>query len=148
MHDRSDSAALETAIAPVFHALVADDERIVRNIVIRALKREGFACVGAQDGHEAFQRARERRFDVIVVDLVMPRLHGPALIGKLLELPYRPAIVVLTALQSPELAKELIGQGVDYFEGKPASMELFAAKVRALVEKRAASEPAAARALR
>jgi DNA-binding response OmpR family regulator len=42
----------------------------------------------------------------------------------------------LTALQSPELAKELIRQGIDYFEGKPAKMDLLAAKVRALVEKR------------
>ena len=128
---------MERINATDFRALVADDERIVRNVVMRALKKEGFTCTGAQDGQEAFQKANEGDFDAVVVDLVMPRLHGHALIEKLLQLPDRPVIVVFTGLQSPELVKELIRLGVDYFECKPARMDLFAARIRALVEKQA-----------
>ena len=85
----SKQAVVEPRKAADLRVLVADSERIVRNVVARALKREGFRCIGAGDGQEAFQRATEGPFDAIITDLVMPRLHGHALLAKLLELPYR-----------------------------------------------------------
>jgi HD-like signal output (HDOD) protein/CheY-like chemotaxis protein len=117
-------------------ALVVDDEAAVRNLTIRALQREGFSCDAAVDGVEAEKLIRSQRYDVVVTDLKMPNKNGHALASELLVREDRPLVVILTGVLEPRLTKDLTARGVDCIEFKPVNPLLFAAKIKALVDRR------------
>jgi len=126
-----------------YRALVVDDEAVVRQLTLRALTREGFSCDVAADGAEAQSLADRNRYDVVLTDLRMPNRHGHALATELLDREDRPAVVVLTGLAEPRLAKDLMARGVDDILFKPIDYALLAAKLRVLVERRSADPRAA-----
>ena len=115
--------------------LVVDDEPTVRKCLDLCLTREEFECQTAADGEEALSILEQSHFDVVITDLRMPNMHGHALARKLLEKPDRPVIVVLTAVDDPRMAKDLILRGVDDVMFKPVKFESFAAKVKALLRR-------------
>ena len=63
--------------------LVADDEARIRDIVRSYLEAEGFDVVSAGDGEEALRLARERKPDVVVLDVMMPGLDGVEVLRRL-----------------------------------------------------------------
>jgi DNA-binding response OmpR family regulator len=119
-----------------YRALVVDDELPVRKLTIRALTQQGFSCDGAANGREARQLTIGNRYDVVVTDLRMPDGNGHVLAMELLAEEERPVVIVLTGMADPRLLKDLIGCGVDGVEFKPVRYDLFAAKVRAMVDRR------------
>ncbi|HEY3969623.1 MAG TPA: response regulator, partial [Planctomycetaceae bacterium] len=80
-------------------------------------------------------------YDVVVTDLRMPAVNGHTLALELLNRPARPVVVVLTGVTEPKLAKDLIARGVDDIIFKPVDQSILAAKVRALVDRRATWRP-------
>lgn len=58
------------------HVLVADDCELTRRIVARILVREGHCVVEAENGSEALQLAKEQSFDLVLLDVDMPKLTG------------------------------------------------------------------------
>ncbi|MFH1923304.1 MAG: HDOD domain-containing protein [Planctomycetota bacterium] len=117
-------------------ALVVDDDALVRNLTIRALHAEGFACDAASDGVEGRQKLDSNRYDVVVTDLRMPNRNGHSLAVELLASDDHPIVVVLTGVMEPQLAKDLIKRGAESVEFKPVNYDLFAAKIKALAERR------------
>lgn len=116
-----------------YHALVVDDEALVRNLTIRALTRQEFHCDSAANGEEASQLIACTKYDIVITDLRMPNKHGHALAQELLSLEDRPLIVVLTGVVEPRLAKDLRDRGVDDIVFKPVDFGTFAAKIKSLV---------------
>lgn len=83
--------------------LVVDDEPTLRSVVAQYLQLEGYETVEAADGAEALERLRHERPDLIVLDLMMPRVDGRAFLERLRqleELSHTPVLVV-TAGGSP-----------------------------------------------
>ena len=119
-----------------YRALVVDDEPAVRTLAIRALQREGFSCDSAADGVEAEEMIPAQRYDVVVTDLRMPNKNGHALASNILLMADRPAVVILTGVLEPKIAKDMITRGVDCIEFKPVNYPIFAAKVKGLVDGR------------
>ena len=119
-----------------YRALVVDDDPSVRHLTIHALAREGFACDAAADGLHAKEILTSARYDVVVTDLRMPGLNGHALVVDLLKVNERPLIVILTGVFAPKLARDLILRGVDCVDFKPVRYDLFAAKVKAMTDRR------------
>ena len=119
-----------------YRALVVDDDPAIRNLTIRALAREGFACDAASDGLQAKEILAANRYDAVVTDLRMPKLNGHALAVEVLAMDDRPVVVILTGIVEPRLARDLIARGVDCVELKPARYDLFAAKIKGLVDHR------------
>jgi DNA-binding response OmpR family regulator len=118
-----------------YRALVVDDESGVRRLTARALAGEGFACNVAADGADAEAMALRGNHNVVVTDLRMPNQDGRTLARNLLDLEDRPAIIVLTGTAEADVVKDLITRGVDDVTYKPVDYGLFAAKVKALVDK-------------
>ena len=116
-------------------ALVVDDESLVRNLTVRALTREGFDCDQAQDGQEAALMVAQKDYAVVVTDLKMPNQNGHALAVELLSNPKHPAVVVLTGVTEPRLAKDLLSRGVDDIVYKPIDYSVFGMKVRAIADR-------------
>jgi two-component system OmpR family response regulator len=79
--------------------LVVDDDAAIRTLVVRVLTRAGFQALQAEDGAEAIECLDESRFDALVLDLMMPRVDGFAVVEHLIQ--KRPLMVektiVLTA---------------------------------------------------
>ena len=132
-----------------FKALVVDDDPIARRLVGVALGDEGFECAYAADGDDALDQIAAKQFDLVVTDLCMPHKHGHALAVELLARGNGPVIVVYTAVDDPRMTKDLITRGVDDIIYKPTNYPAFAAKTRALVQRRmrAKAQPVTAPAL-
>ena len=125
-----------------YRALVVDDEAALRMLTVRELSRRGFECDAAHDGAQAMELIVSRHYDVVVTDLRMPGMNGHALAVELLSRENRPAVVVLTGVTEPRLAKDLIARGVDDIVFKPVDVGILAAKVRALVIRRVSQKTA------
>src|SRR5487761_861028 len=121
---------------PIHRAIVVDDELLVRELTMRALKAEGFRCDAAADGGQALLLAGETNYDLVVTDLRMPNGHGHGLAVSLLESDDRPVIMILTGVMEPRIAKDLLSRGVDDIVFKPVDYELFALKASELVRRR------------
>jgi DNA-binding response OmpR family regulator len=119
-----------------YRALVVDDDRAVRHLTSLALAKEGFVCEAAVDGLHAKEILTAASYDVVVTDLRMPCLNGHALVVDLLKVTERPLIVILTGVFEPRLARDLIARGVDCVDFKPVRYDLFAAKVKAMTDRR------------
>jgi PAS domain S-box-containing protein len=92
--------AVELATQATPHILVVEDDSTTRDLLRRLLEREGWVVVEADNGETALGRISERRPDVILLDLMMPRMDGFELIGALRSttLWRTIPIVVLTAM--------------------------------------------------
>jgi DNA-binding response OmpR family regulator len=84
--------------------LIVDDEKAVRNLLARVAERAGFAADTAKDGIEALEMLRTKEYEIVIVDLMMPRLNGYELVQRISELKPRPAVLVATALMNGDTA--------------------------------------------
>jgi DNA-binding response OmpR family regulator len=121
-------------------ALIVDDERPIRWLIAQALSNEGFKCEVAESGWQGVSMATDQDYDVVVTDLSMAQGDGHALSTQLLKLAKPPLIFVITGCLDPAIAKDLIERGVEDIVFKPTNFPAFAAKVRALVDRRAISQ--------
>src|SRR5262245_35457608 len=78
--------------------LVVDDEQSQRTLLVEMISAWGFAVVTAADGEEALEKHLARAADVIVTDLLMPRMDGFDLLRKLESIGDRTPAIVLTAV--------------------------------------------------
>jgi DNA-binding response OmpR family regulator len=84
--------------------LIVDDEKAVRNLLARVAERAGFDADTAKDGVEALEMLAAKQYEIVIVDLMMPRLNGYELVQRISELKPRPAVLVATALMNGDTA--------------------------------------------
>lgn len=121
--------------------LVVEDETTLRETLMYNLKREGYEVIGSGDGGEALEIAREQKFDLIVLDVMLPTLDGLS-ICRILRKEQRTPIILLTA-RSAEMDRIMgLETGADDYIVKPFSLGEFLARVRAVL-RRAAPEVSA-----
>lgn len=89
--------------------LVADDDAAIRNLVLRVLGRAGFETVEAMDGQDAIERLDADEFDVVVLDLMMPRVDGFGVVQHLIDTNPRmmEKTIVMTAFPQAAARKRL-----------------------------------------
>jgi DNA-binding NtrC family response regulator len=103
--------------------LVVDDEEPFRRLLKNELTRKGYAVEVAHDGSEAVRLLRDRSFDVILLDVVMPGIDGISLMKKLKEDSGAPAIIVLTGKATVETAVEAMKNGAYDYLTKPYKLD-------------------------
>ena len=110
--------------------LVVEDEPRILAFVARGLEAEGFTVDSAMDGVEALRWAREERYDVVVLDLLLPRLDGLTVLRELRQ--HRPELPVVILSARSDLATKLRGFrfGANDYLAKPFSLEELIARVR------------------
>jgi len=120
--------------------LLVDDEESVQKLLTYPLERDGFRVVSARDGEEALQRFAEEPIDLVVLDLMLPRLDGLE-VCKRLRAESTVPIIMLTA-RDDELDKVLgLELGADDYITKPFSIREFRSRVRALLRRASAPRP-------
>ena len=124
--------------------LLVDDEESVQKLLAYPLEREGYRVVQARDGEEALVRYSAESIDLVILDLMLPRLDGLAVCRRLREERSAVPIIMLTA-RGDEGDKVLgLELGADDYITKPFSIREFMSRVRALL-RRAQLPPAGAR---
>jgi DNA-binding response OmpR family regulator len=122
--------------------LLVDDEDAVQKLLAFPLERDGFRVVQARDGQEALERFAAERIDLVVLDLMLPKLDGLEVCKRLRASSSVP-IIMLTA-RDDELDKVLgLELGADDYITKPFSIREFRSRVRALLRRASAPAPAA-----
>jgi DNA-binding response OmpR family regulator len=118
--------------------LLVDDEDSVQKLLAYPLERDGYTVIPAQDGEEALARFQNEQVDLVVLDVMLPRLDGLEVCRRLRAQSAVP-IIMLTA-RGDELDKVLgLELGADDYITKPFSIREFRSRVRALL--RRASSP-------
>jgi DNA-binding response OmpR family regulator len=122
-----------TAVEPV-RVLVVEDEPMVREVVARYLRREGYEVRLAGDGETALAAWRDQPVDLILLDLMLPRLSGMEVCRQIRTVSDVP-IIMLTA-RGEETDKVIgLGIGADDYVTKPFSPRELVARVQALLRR-------------
>lgn len=119
--------------------LVVEDEEILLTALTEELKQEGFEVVGAKDGLEGVEKAVSDKPDLILLDLVMPRLDG---IGALKEIKAKAEtkdipVVILTNLSDYDKISDALSLGaMDYLVKANYRLEELIGKIKTVLERR------------
>ena len=121
--------------------LVVDDEKNIVDIIKYNLKKEGYEVITAYDGEEAVKLNEENEPDLILLDIMMPKLDGYAACRKIRE-KYDTPIIMLTA-RAEEVDKVLgLELGADDYVTKPFGTRELMARVKANLRRRSSAEQA------
>jgi CheY-like chemotaxis protein/anti-sigma regulatory factor (Ser/Thr protein kinase) len=99
--------------------LVVDDDKTTRHVLTTVLKSAGFTTSVAKDGVEALEALRTRRFDLLLLDVWMPRMNGLDLLAKLRTVKTRPRVVVMTSDDAPETLLKAVREQAFTYVHKP-----------------------------
>ncbi|HEY9411289.1 MAG TPA: response regulator transcription factor [Jiangellaceae bacterium] len=119
--------------------LVVDDEPVLRESLARSLRFEGYAVTTAADGVEALERLPDARPDVLVVDVMMPRLDGVAVCRQLRSAGDTTPVLMLTARDAVRDRVLGLDAGADDYLVKPFAHEELLARLRAMLRRTATS---------
>jgi DNA-binding response OmpR family regulator len=118
--------------------LVADDDEDIRSLIVFRLERAGYEVLSAADGETALQLATERRPDLAVLDVMMPKLDGYELTQRLRaqeETSRMPVILLTARAQEADVARGFEAGADDYIK-KPFSPQELGARVQAILGRR------------
>lgn len=115
--------------------LLVDDEQPIQTLLSFPLQRDGYEVVQAADGAEALARFDEQIFDLVVLDVMLPRMDGLEVCRRLRAKGETVPIIMLTA-KSEEIDKVLgLELGADDYITKPFSMREFRSRVKAALRR-------------
>ena len=118
--------------------LLVDDEDSVQKLLTYPLERDGFRVVSARDGEEALTRFAEESVDLVVLDIMLPKLDGLE-VCKRLRAESSVPIIMLTARDDEFDTVLGLELGADDYITKPFSIREFRSRVRALLRRAGAS---------
>ncbi len=111
--------------------LIVDDEELIRNIIKEYCHSEGYITDEAENGLEAIEKVKENDYDIIILDLMMPKLDGYSSYRQIKDIKNIPTIIL--SARSEE-ADKLLGfdLGVDDYLTKPFSPKELMARIKAI----------------
>jgi DNA-binding response OmpR family regulator len=119
----------------VVRVLVVEDEISMATSLQRGLEAEGYVVDVAHDGEEGLWRAKERDFDVLILDLMLPKKNGFVVTRELRAAGRTVPVLMLTAKDGDLDQAEALDTGADDFLSKPFSYPVLLARLRALVRR-------------
>jgi DNA-binding response OmpR family regulator len=120
--------------------LVIEDYQPLRESVVQGLSENGFAVDATGDGEEGLWYAQSGEYDVILLDLMLPKLDGLAILRSLREGGNPAHVLILTAKDALKDRLRGLNLGADDYLVKPFSLDELLARVRALVRRKYAAK--------
>ena len=117
-----------------YKVLLAEDEKSLRDIVSTFLTRKGFDVCAVCNGEEAIMAVDKNVYDLIILDIMMPRKSGIE-VCKYIRKKYDVPVIFLTALNAEQDIINGYEVGADEYITKPVSMVILEAKVNALIKR-------------
>ncbi len=121
--------------------LVADDDDLVVDFLVRALKRDKHSVDVARDGIEALRKAQSNYFDVMLLDILMPLADGVSVCNELRAHGQDTPIIFLTSLSDRETHITSLNEGGDDYITKPFHYDELEARIRAITRRPRKLEP-------
>jgi DNA-binding response OmpR family regulator len=119
----------------VVSILVVDDEELFARTLAAGLSDQGFDVSVVHDGHEGYRLGKEPRFDVIVLDIMLPELSGVEVCRRLRAEDVGTPILMLTARGAEADETNALETGADDYLRKPFSFPVLVARCRALLRR-------------
>jgi len=116
--------------------LIVEDEKKVANFVKKGLQEEGYAVDLSFDGEEGLNLGRDPSYDLIILDIYLPKLDGLAALKKLRAHGVRTPVLLLTVRATIEDKVLGLDSGADDYLTKPFAFQELLARVRALLRRR------------
>lgn len=120
--------------------LVVDDERIVGDTLQKIIEKFGYACKTANSGLDAAKKIDQERFDVIITDIVMPKMGGMELLRKIKEDHPDIDVLMMTGYGTEYTFTEVIKEGATDFISKPFHNDEIEAKLHRIMRERKLTE--------
>jgi DNA-binding response OmpR family regulator len=120
--------------------LIVEDEARIADFLNRGLRAEGHFCVIAVDGEEGLSLALEGDFELILLDLVLPRMHGHEVCQQLRMNKISTPLMILTAMDSVDDVITGLRLGADDYMTKPFSFEELLARVDSVMRRSSTRE--------
>lgn len=116
--------------------LLIEDSRRLRDSLMTGLKRCGYAVLAAADGEEGLRLARMGQYDVIILDLMLPKIDGLTVLRQLRAEGCETNVLILSARDAVESRVEGLRSGADDYLIKPFSFDELVARIQALARRR------------
>ncbi len=113
--------------------LIVDDDADLRSELVAILKRAGYHTEEAGSGEEAVEKAAAGDFDVVLLDMIMPRGGGIETLSHLKKISPRTGVIMLTAFATIENAVEAVKLGVHEYLPKPCKIDQLLTAVRRVI---------------
>jgi heavy metal response regulator len=115
--------------------LVIEDERAIAQFIRQGLSEAGYAVDVAGDGEDGLDYALAAQYDVIVLDIMLPRMDGLRLLRELRERGVKTPVILLTARDTVEDRVQGLDAGADDYVVKPFAFSELLARIRALLRR-------------
>lgn len=122
--------------------LIAEDERVAAEVLAKGLREHAYAVDIAGDGATALEQAETNDYDLIILDVLLPRINGLDVCGRLRRAGAAVPVLMLTARGGPDQRVEGLDAGADDYLPKPYHFPELLARVRALLRRGPALAPA------
>lgn len=116
--------------------LIVEDDAPLADVLVRCLREESYAVDHAADGQEAEWLAFENPYDLIILDLMLPRKDGLSVLSSLRSGGVVAPVMILTARDATDDIVKGLDMGADDYATKPFSLEEILARVRALLRRK------------
>ena len=115
--------------------LIAEDDQVLADGLLRSLRAAGYAVDQVGTGTEADAALASHDFDLVILDLGLPKMHGFEVLRKLRGRGLTMPVLILTAADSVEQRVKCLDLGADDYMAKPFSLQELEARVRALTRR-------------
>ena len=118
--------------------VVIDDDRITLTMLEMVFSRHGFQVFSAQDGAEGYELAQKEKPDILISDMLLPKIHGTELCKKIKETPElkQTKVILMTAVyKGPSFRFESRDCGADDFIEKPLDMKDLLSRIDKFLKK-------------
>lgn len=115
--------------------LVAEDNKNANKLICAVLRKQGHEPIAAFDGQEALDAFDRHHIDLLIADVMMPRLDGMELVRQLREAGYELPILMLTAKSAQEDKNAGLTVGADDYVTKPANMQELSLRIHNLLRR-------------
>ncbi len=121
--------------------LVVEDERRMAELLRKGLEREGYSVLIAHDGRDALDLVRAGGYDLLILDVMLPKMDGYEVARRLRQARILTPILMLTARDSSADVVHGLDCGADDYLTKPFAFEVLLARLRALARRGPATSP-------
>lgn len=119
----------------MFHILIVDDDKNTRKFIRAALESENFTVSSAENGEDALKKLDSEHIDLVVLDVMMPKMDGYEFTKSLRSVQNNLPILMVSAKQLPEDRKKGFYLGIDDYMTKPVDLEEMILRIRALLRR-------------
>ena len=116
--------------------LIADDEPDIRESLKIVLESEGYKCTAVTNGEEALQKIQESDYELLITDILMPKLDGMKLLDKAVHVSPQTIIIIMTAYASIESAIAALRKGASDYLLKPLEFEEVIIRIKQLLKQK------------